>query len=69
MIKIGDQMVACSCANPVCLEKGCQLHTYPPAHSLDIIPQVTSDEVIRLKQEVDNWLAECEFYRPTSRWA
>jgi len=52
MIKIGDQMVACSCANPVCLEKGCQLQNHPPAHSLNIVPQNT-DEIIRLKQEVE----------------
>jgi hypothetical protein len=51
MMKIGDEMVACSCANPVCLEKGCQLH--PPAHTLNIGPQAT-DEVIRLKQEVES---------------
>lgn len=44
----------CCCANPVCLEKGCQLQAYQTFHSVDIkyVPVTVPDE----RKAIVKWL-------------
>ncbi len=55
----------CCCANPVCLEKGCQLQAYQTFPSVDIkyVPVTVPDERDALRGEVAELRAEVERLR------